>query len=102
MKTGLDIWEKLDGERKQIFNLQYMELANEYFMSTCKGGFKDGNMVIDAMLHAVTSSRPKYRYLLVSTVDMLFPFLPTALADADAVFSLSPMYGKRKALLYAK
>ncbi|XP_033979961.1 D-beta-hydroxybutyrate dehydrogenase, mitochondrial [Trematomus bernacchii] len=104
MKTGLDIWEKLDGERKQIFNLQYMELANEYFMSTCKGGFKDANMVIDAMLHAVTSSRPKYRYLLVSTVDMLFfqlfPFLPTALTDA--VFSLSPMYGKRKALLYAK
>ncbi|KAF3857464.1 hypothetical protein F7725_009323 [Dissostichus mawsoni] len=83
MKTGLDIWEKLDGERKQTFNLQYMELANEYFMSTCKGGFKDANMVIDAMLHAVTSSRPKYRYLLVSTVDMfffqLFHFLPTAL-----------------------
>lgn len=104
MKSGLDIWEKLDEERKQIFNRQYLELASEYFMLTCKAGFKDTTMVIDAMLHAVTSPQPKFRYLLVSVLDRfffrLFPFMPTILTDA--VFSLSHMYGKRKELLYAK
>ncbi|TDG96103.1 hypothetical protein EPR50_G00236100 [Perca flavescens] len=104
VKTGLDIWEKLDDERKLIFSQQYIELANEYFMSTCSSGFKNADMVIDAMLHAVTSARPKRRYLLVSAADrfffQLFPFLPTALTDA--VFSLSSMYAKRKEMLYVK
>ncbi|XP_037617928.1 D-beta-hydroxybutyrate dehydrogenase, mitochondrial [Sebastes umbrosus] len=103
-KTGLDIWEKLDDERKQVFNRQYIDLANEYFMSTCRTGFKNGDMVVDAMLHAVTSAQPKRRYLLASATDMfffkLFPFLPTVLTDA--VFSLSSMYAKRKEMLYAK
>ncbi|KAM9334056.1 retinol dehydrogenase 7 [Symphorus nematophorus] len=104
MKTGFDIWEKLDDDRKQRFNRQYIELANEYFMSTCRMGFKDPDLVIDAMQHAVTSAHPKYRYLLVSMTDrfffQLFPFLPTVLTDA--VFSLSSMYAKRKEMLYVK
>ncbi|XP_070786847.1 D-beta-hydroxybutyrate dehydrogenase, mitochondrial [Enoplosus armatus] len=103
MKTGLDIWEKLDNGQKQTFNRQYIELANQYFMSTCKSGFKSADLVIDAMLHAIMSPQPKYRYLLASTMDMfffqLFPFLPTVLTDA--VFSLSSMYAKRKEMLYA-
>ncbi|KAE8278269.1 D-beta-hydroxybutyrate dehydrogenase, mitochondrial [Larimichthys crocea] len=104
MKTSSDIWEKLDEDRKHTFNRQYIDLANEYFMSTCNSGFKNSNMVIDAMLHAVTSARPKRKYLLVSAMDrfffQLFPFLPTVLTDA--VFSLSPMYAKRKEMLYSK
>ncbi|XP_034720600.1 D-beta-hydroxybutyrate dehydrogenase, mitochondrial [Etheostoma cragini] len=104
MKTASDIWEKLDGERKLIFNRQYMELANEYFLSTCSSGFKNADMVIDAMLHAITSARPRRRYLLVSARDAVFfrllPFLPGALTDA--VFSLSSVYAKRKEMLYAK
>ncbi|XP_060923163.1 D-beta-hydroxybutyrate dehydrogenase, mitochondrial [Limanda limanda] len=104
MKSGLDIWEKLDDERKQTFNRQYIELASEYFLSTCKAGFKDTGLVIDAMMHAVMSGRPKYRYLLVSALDRFFfqlhPLLPTVFTDA--VFSLSSMYVKRKEMLYAK
>lgn len=104
MKTSFDIWEKFDDERKQTFNRQYIELANEYFASTCRMGFKNADPVINAMLHAVTSAQPKYRYLLVSAMDtfffQLFPFLPTVLTDA--VFSLSSLYAKRKEMLYAK
>ncbi|XP_041638252.1 D-beta-hydroxybutyrate dehydrogenase, mitochondrial [Cheilinus undulatus] len=104
MKTAHDIWEKLDDDRKQRFNQQYIKIANEYFLSTCKGGFKNADLVIDAMLHAVTSTKPKYRYLLVSQMDMcffkLFPFLPTIVTDS--VFTLSSMYTKRKQMLYAK
>lgn len=104
MKTGLDVWEKLDNDRKQTFSQQYMQLACDYFLSTCTAGFKDPDMVIDAMLDALTSVRPKHRYLLVSMTDMLFfklyPFLPTVLTDA--VFRLSPMYAKRKEMLYAQ
>nr|XP_043906254.1 retinol dehydrogenase 7 [Solea senegalensis] len=104
IKSGLDIWEKLDNEQKQIFNQQYFELASEYFMSTCKKGFKDTTLVIDAMLHAITSSQPKYRYLLASVMDRfffkLYPFMPTVLTDA--MFSLSSMYAKRRDMLYAK
>ncbi|XP_041835219.1 D-beta-hydroxybutyrate dehydrogenase, mitochondrial [Melanotaenia boesemani] len=104
MNTGLDTWEKLDDERKLIFNRQYVELANEYFKSACKSGFKSADPVIRAMLHALVSARPNHRYLLVSTVDMfffkLFPFLPSFLTDA--VFSLSSMSAKRRDMLYAK
>ncbi|XP_069019940.1 D-beta-hydroxybutyrate dehydrogenase, mitochondrial [Embiotoca jacksoni] len=104
MKTSGDIWEKLDKEGKQIFNRDYIDLANNYFLSTCKSGFKKPDLVINAMLHAVTSAKPKYRYLLVSAIDMCFfkafPYLPTFLSDA--VFSLSSMYTKRKEMLYAK
>uniref|UniRef100_A0A3Q3EH33 Zgc:113142 n=1 Tax=Labrus bergylta TaxID=56723 RepID=A0A3Q3EH33_9LABR len=102
MKTAYDIWEKLDDERKQSFNQHYIKLANEYFLSTCKSGFKNADLVINAMLHAVTSAKPKSRYLLVSTMDMcffkLFPFLPTAVTDA--VFTLSSMYTKRKQIMH--
>ncbi|XP_029931202.1 D-beta-hydroxybutyrate dehydrogenase, mitochondrial-like [Myripristis murdjan] len=104
MKMAQDIWTKLDEEHKQMFNQSYIELANDYFTSTCKAGFKNADSVVDAMVHAITSPRPKYRYLLVSTTDMFFfkafPYLPTFLADA--VFSLSPMYNKRKAMLYSQ
>ncbi|KAM6894093.1 D-beta-hydroxybutyrate dehydrogenase, mitochondrial [Xenentodon cancila] len=103
MKTGSDIWEKLDEDKKLIFNRQYVELANEYFMSTCKSGFKSPELVVNAMLHSVTSTRPKRRYLLVSAVDMCFfklvPFLPAVVTDA--VFSLSAMYARRRDMLYA-
>ncbi|XP_056157177.1 D-beta-hydroxybutyrate dehydrogenase, mitochondrial [Lampris incognitus] len=104
MKTGLDIWEKLDDERKQRFNRQYIELASEYFMSTCKAGCNNVDQVINAMMDAITSQQPKYRYLLVSKMDMFFfaalPYLPTFMSDA--IFSLSPMYAKRKAMLYSE
>ncbi|XP_059184177.1 D-beta-hydroxybutyrate dehydrogenase, mitochondrial [Centropristis striata] len=104
MKTGLDIWEKLDEERKRTFNRKYIDLANEYFMSTCKAGFKDGDMVIDAMLHAILAPRPRCRYLLASARDTFFfqmvPFLPSGLTDA--VFKLSSMYQQRSELLHAK
>lgn len=103
MKTGSDIWEKLGDERKKMFNRQYIELANEYFTSTCKAGFKDKDLVIEAILNAIVSPCPKYRYLLVSKFDMFFfytfPYLPTFITDA--IFSLSPMYHKRKAMLYS-
>lgn len=104
MKSGSDIWEKLDDERKQIFNRQYMELAAEYFEASCREGFEDADPVVKSMLHAVTAARPKHRYLLASATDAfffrLFALLPTGLSDA--VFSLSSMYAKRKEMLYAK
>uniref|UniRef100_A0A3Q0QU46 Zgc:113142 n=1 Tax=Amphilophus citrinellus TaxID=61819 RepID=A0A3Q0QU46_AMPCI len=97
-KTSSDIWNKLDDEKKRIFGREYIELANDYFTSTCRAGFKDAEPVVAAMLHAVTSAHPKHRYLLVSVMEMfffrIFPFLPTILADA--MFSLSSMYAQRK------
>uniref|UniRef100_A0A3Q0QU27 Zgc:113142 n=1 Tax=Amphilophus citrinellus TaxID=61819 RepID=A0A3Q0QU27_AMPCI len=103
-KTSSDIWNKLDDEKKRIFGREYIELANDYFTSTCRAGFKDAEPVVAAMLHAVTSAHPKHRYLLVSVMEMfffrIFPFLPTILADA--MFSLSSMYAQRKEMLYAK
>ncbi|XP_028983543.1 D-beta-hydroxybutyrate dehydrogenase, mitochondrial [Betta splendens] len=103
-KGGLDIWKNLDDERRRVFNRQYIELASQYYIDTCKKGFKDADMVINAMLHAITSAHPNYRYLLASAMDkfflQLFPYLPTVLSDA--VFSLSSMYTKRKEMLYNK
>uniref|UniRef100_A0A672FAG7 D-beta-hydroxybutyrate dehydrogenase, mitochondrial-like n=1 Tax=Salarias fasciatus TaxID=181472 RepID=A0A672FAG7_SALFA len=103
-KSAADIWEKLDLEQRRSFNRQYVELAVDYYKSTCRSGFQEPDMVIDAMLHAITASRPQSRYLLASRVDWLFfrlfPFLPTVLSDA--FFSLSSMYSKRKQLLYAQ
>ncbi|KAL4648980.1 D-beta-hydroxybutyrate dehydrogenase, mitochondrial-like [Arapaima gigas] len=101
-KTAQEIWDKLDENQQKMFNKQYIELANEYFKSTCKQGLKDINIVIDALVDALTSTKPKFRYLLVSRVDKVFftilPYLPTFLSDA--VFSLSPMYSKRRMMLY--
>lgn len=54
------------------------------------------------MLHAVTSPRPKARYLLVAARErpffQLLPFLPTVLTDA--IFAFSHLYAKRKEMLY--
>ncbi|KAM6973291.1 D-beta-hydroxybutyrate dehydrogenase, mitochondrial [Aplochiton taeniatus] len=104
MKTATDIWEKLKDGRKKIFNEKYIELANDYFMSTCRSGFKDSSLVIDAMMHAITAHGPKHRYLLVAKTDMLFfyliPYLPTFVTDA--IFTLSPMYKKRQEMLFLK
>uniref|UniRef100_A0A8C7X5C8 Zgc:113142 n=1 Tax=Oryzias sinensis TaxID=183150 RepID=A0A8C7X5C8_9TELE len=90
-KTASDIWAKLDDDRKVVFNRQYVELANDYFKSTCKTGFKTAEPVVTAMLHALTSPRPKSRYLLVSALDKVFfklyPLLPTIFADS--VFSFT-------------
>lgn len=100
--TSFDIWDKLDQEKKQIFNRQYIRLASKYMASACSSGFKTSNMVTNAMLHAITSSQPKHRYLLVSTRERLFfkllPFLPTVLTDG--IFSFSNIYTKRKEMLY--
>ncbi|XP_037123696.1 D-beta-hydroxybutyrate dehydrogenase, mitochondrial [Syngnathus acus] len=104
MKTQNDIWNKLDDERKQIFNRDYIELAINYFISTCKMGFTSPDKVVAAMLDALTAPRPKPRYMIVSAMDRVFfqllPFLPSALTDS--VFSLSSMYTKRKEMLYVK
>ncbi|XP_019746155.1 D-beta-hydroxybutyrate dehydrogenase, mitochondrial-like isoform X2 [Hippocampus comes] len=104
MKTLSDIWNKFDDERKQVFNRDYIELAIEYFVYTCKMGFTNADKVIAAMLHALTAPHPKRRYLVVSAMDQVFfqlyPFLPTALTDS--VFSVSSIYAKRKEMLYTK
>lgn len=100
--TSADIWDKLDKDKKQVFNRQYIRLASKYFASACSSGFETSNMVTEAMLHAITSSQPKRRYLLVSTGESFFfkllPFLPTLLTDN--IFSFSNIYTKRKEMLY--
>lgn len=104
VKTGAEIWARMDEERRHTFNRQYIELANQYFTSTCCSGSASAEPVIQAMVHAVTSAHPRYRYLLVPPTEMIFfgllPFLPTALTDA--IFSLSSMYSTRYRLLYAQ
>uniref|UniRef100_A0A3B3CFV4 Zgc:113142 n=1 Tax=Oryzias melastigma TaxID=30732 RepID=A0A3B3CFV4_ORYME len=96
-KTALDLWVKLDEDRKKIFNRRYVEVAHDYFKSTCTTGFKTAEPVVTAMMHALTSTRPKSRYLLVSALDTVFfklyPLLPTVLADS--VFCFSSMYRTR-------
>lgn len=103
-KSAEEIWMKLDEERRRSFNRHYVELAVQYFGSATRSGFKEPHLVVDAVIHAVTSPRPKTRYLLVSALDWLFfrvfPLLPTPLADA--VFRLSSMYETRKQLLYSR
>ncbi|XP_019909451.1 retinol dehydrogenase 7 [Esox lucius] len=103
-KTGPDIWEKLGRERQPMFNREYLDLACDYYMSTCSSGYQDSHLVTDAMIDAITVDRPKRRYLLVSKLDMVFfyalPYLPSFVTDA--LFYLSPMYNKRKAMLYSK
>ncbi|XP_066498056.1 D-beta-hydroxybutyrate dehydrogenase, mitochondrial [Hoplias malabaricus] len=102
-KTTQEIWDKLDDEHKVIFNRSYIECANTYFQSMCNAGSKNSHMVIDSMVHALTAPNPKVRYLLVSFKENIFfsvfPYLPTVVKDA--VFSLSPIYHKRKVMLYS-
>ncbi|XP_055019094.1 D-beta-hydroxybutyrate dehydrogenase, mitochondrial isoform X2 [Boleophthalmus pectinirostris] len=104
VRTGADIWDRLDEERQRTFNRQYIDLANEYFTSSCRSGSGSTEPVIQAMVHALTSTRPCRRYLLVPPTELpffkLFPLLPTFLTDA--LFSLSPMYSMRRQMLYAQ
>lgn len=104
MKTGSDIWARLAEDRQRTFNRHYMDLANEYFTSTCRSGYSSTEPVVQSLLHALTAARPKHRYMLVPFSNLLFfklfPFLPTFVSDA--VFSLSPMYSRRRELLYAQ
>ncbi|XP_075897739.1 D-beta-hydroxybutyrate dehydrogenase, mitochondrial [Nelusetta ayraudi] len=101
-KTASDIWDKLDEEKKKVFNQRYIRLAHDYFNSTCRSGFQSVEPVVEAMLHAVVSPRPRCRYLLASPAERFFfsllPLLPTSLVDS--IFTLSPMYACRRELLY--
>uniref|UniRef100_A0A8C6TJK8 Zgc:113142 n=1 Tax=Neogobius melanostomus TaxID=47308 RepID=A0A8C6TJK8_9GOBI len=82
----------------------YIELANQYFTSSCRSGSGSAAPVVQAMVHALTSARPRSRYLLVPPTELilfrLLPLLPTALTDA--FFSLSSMYSTRRRLLYTQ
>ncbi|XP_015213190.2 D-beta-hydroxybutyrate dehydrogenase, mitochondrial [Lepisosteus oculatus] len=102
-KMAEDIWNRFDEEQKQTFNRQYIELVTEYATKLRREGIQDINMVIDAMVDALTSRRPKTRYLVVNMFEKVlfyaFPYWPTFLADA--VFSLGDMYQKRKLLLFS-
>ncbi|TNN21808.1 D-beta-hydroxybutyrate dehydrogenase, mitochondrial [Liparis tanakae] len=102
-KSTAAVWEKLGAERRALFSRRYVDLANRYYAASCRAGSKDGAVVVDAMLHAVTAARPRYRYLLASAADTFFftllQFLPTALTDA--VMTCSSMYATRAATLYA-
>ncbi|XP_072304420.1 D-beta-hydroxybutyrate dehydrogenase, mitochondrial [Eucyclogobius newberryi] len=104
VRTGADVWERLDPERQRTFNRQYIDLANEYFMSSCRSGSVNTEPVVQAMVDAVTSARPQRRYLLVPPLELPFfrilPLLPTVLTDA--IFSLSSMYSTRRQMLYAQ
>uniref|UniRef100_A0A3B4BDZ6 Uncharacterized protein n=1 Tax=Periophthalmus magnuspinnatus TaxID=409849 RepID=A0A3B4BDZ6_9GOBI len=104
VRTGADIWDRLDEERKRMFNRQYIDLANEYFTSTCRLGSGSTEPVVLAMVHALTSTRPRRRYLLVPPTELpffkLLPLLPSVLTDA--LFSLSSMYSTRRQMLYAQ
>lgn len=101
-KTAADIWDKLDEEKKKVFNQRYIRLAHDYFNSTCRSGFQSVEPVVEAMLHAVVSPRPRCRYLLASPAERFFfsllPLLPTSLVNS--IFTLSPMYACRRELLY--
>ncbi|MBN3296064.1 BDH protein, partial [Amia calva] len=101
-KTADEIWNKFDEAQRQTFNRQYIELVSEYINTQLKDGVKDINLVIDVMVDALVSPRPKTRYLVTTLFDKVFfcsfPYLPTYLADT--VFTLSDMYRKRKQLLY--
>lgn len=101
-KTPSDIWNKMDEEKKKVFNQHYIRLAHDYFASTCHSGFQSAEPVVEAMLHALVSARPRCRYLLASPAERFFfgllPLLPTSLSDS--IFSLSPMYARRRELLY--
>uniref|UniRef100_A0A8C6TNW4 Zgc:113142 n=1 Tax=Neogobius melanostomus TaxID=47308 RepID=A0A8C6TNW4_9GOBI len=104
VKTDEEIWARLDEERKHTFNRSYIELANQYFTSSCRSGSGSAAPVVQAMVHALTSARPRSRYLLVPPTELilfrLLPLLPTALTDA--FFSLSSMYSTRRRLLYTQ
>lgn len=101
-KTPSDIWDKLDEEKKKVFNQRYIRLAHNYFASTCRSGFQSSEPVVDAMMHALVSARPRHRYLLVSPAERFFfsllPLLPSSLSDS--IFTLSSMYACRRELLY--
>lgn len=101
-KTPSDIWDKLDEEKKKVFNQRYIRLAHDYFASSCRSGFQSADPVVEAMTHAVVSAWPRRRYLLASPAERFFfgllPLLPTSLSDS--IFTLSPMYARRRELLY--
>lgn len=97
-----DVWDRLDKDKQLVFNPQYIRLASKYFASVCLSGFQTSTMVTEAMLHAITASQPKHRYLLVSPTErpffQLLPFLPSVLTDG--IFSFSNIYANRKEMLY--
>lgn len=70
-----DVWDKLDKEKQQMFNRHYVSLASSFFTSACRCGFQTSNLVMEAMLHAITAPEPRHRYLpvlLVSTWERPF------------------------------
>ena len=103
-KTGQDVWEKLDDERRRVFSRRYVDRMAECAAAAAKGGSTDVDAVVDAMRDAVVSGRPRSRYLVASSVGEavllhVSPYLPTRLADA--ILNRSPIFAVRKAMLHS-
>ncbi|MBN3284279.1 BDH protein, partial [Polyodon spathula] len=103
-KTADEIWNKFDDEQKKRLNREIVELINHKVNKQLKNGSKNSDLVIDAIVDALTSPSPKARYLVANVYEKiavcLFTHSPTFITDALIMWS--EVYQKKRSLLLAR
>ncbi|XP_068796377.1 D-beta-hydroxybutyrate dehydrogenase, mitochondrial [Struthio camelus] len=88
-----EIWNELSEEEKEVYNKEYVQERANFFNNILKEGSTNGNEVVDAMVHALTSPAPKARYMVAKLKEKLLVFVcalfPTVVMDSVLSYALS-------------
>nr|XP_025950353.1 D-beta-hydroxybutyrate dehydrogenase, mitochondrial-like [Dromaius novaehollandiae] len=88
-----EIWNELSEEEKEVYNKEYVQERANFFNNILSEGSTNGNEVVDAMVHALTSPAPKARYMVAKLKEKLLVFVcalfPTVVMDSVLSYALS-------------
>ncbi|NXA41315.1 BDH protein, partial [Eudromia elegans] len=88
-----EIWNELSEEEKEVYNKEYVQERANFFNNIVSKGSTNGNEVVDAMVHALTSPAPKARYMVAKLKEKLLVFVcalfPTVVVDSVLSYALS-------------
>ncbi|MEE6474421.1 hypothetical protein FKM82_010374 [Ascaphus truei] len=92
LHSGEDIWNSLPAEAQETYSKEsVLDLTNFVNKELSKGSSK-GHEVVDAIVDALTSAKPKPRYLVANLKEKILVYFcscfPTSFVDA--VYSLAP------------
>ncbi|XP_053568130.1 D-beta-hydroxybutyrate dehydrogenase, mitochondrial [Bombina bombina] len=86
LRSADNVWNELSEEMQDIYNKEFVKKLTDFVNKELLKGSNKGHEVVDAIVDALASSKPKTRYLVANMMEMIGVILcsvcPTSLVDA--------------------